>query len=356
MTRLPSTPTSKGAAGRAAAALLVVGVVVATPVAAGAQTQREAQAPSELWKTYPIDPHRGRAPIQSGNEADVTRPPQRPSVGGRDSAPTFRPDAPAQRPNVVSPEPVTNSSSAGVLAIALFVIPVALLLVVLFVPALAGPLASMPRPRTGLGSALASRVDRGAGSARRARPHGVLAEWTASLPRPRARAAETRPPPQKPLPLSPSGARLVDYLVEAAMPSADRAQERDRRLEGGAPQAGPPQAEVEALKAKSAATGRPKGIEAGERADAEVLKRKTAAPRGPEAPDTEAPAGKTGGKETMRSTERAVLREKLASADGSDPRMQRHARKGPRRTVGSGPTSPSRHRHEEGEHDDDRTA
>ena len=320
MTRVPTTKPAKGVAVHVAVAVIVAAVALATPVAAGAQAQR-GDVPSKLWKTYPIDPHRGGAPIRSGSEVDALRPPQRPSIGGHDATATSRGGVPARRPEAASRESAKDPVSDPVpfLAIALSAFPVALLLVMIFVLAFAGGAANRPRPRTPVASAVASSVHPGAGSAASARPRGPTSERTVSPPQPRgARAAESRPPRKQPLPLSPSGARIVDYLVEAATPTADATRE-ERRPEAGAPPPDPLRAEVEALRAKNAATDRAKGIGA---ADVEVLKRKTVGSRAPDVPNASAPAEKTARRETMGPTEGAVLREKLGSGDVSDRRTQ----------------------------------
>jgi hypothetical protein len=79
-------------------AALVFMLELAEPVAGHAQTSSRDRVPSELWKTYPLEPRLGDARLRSGNQSDQLQVPL-PGLG----------DAPAGR----TTEPVGGRPSAS---------------------------------------------------------------------------------------------------------------------------------------------------------------------------------------------------------------------------------------------------
>ena len=79
-------------------AALVFMLELADPVAGHAQTSSRDRVPSELWKTYPLEPRVGDARLRSGNQSDQLQVPL-PGLG----------DAPAGR----TTEPVGGRPSAS---------------------------------------------------------------------------------------------------------------------------------------------------------------------------------------------------------------------------------------------------
>jgi hypothetical protein len=67
------------------AALLLV-LALASPLLAQSDARSRDRVPSQLWKTYPLDPSKGKARIHAGNEAEGQEV-SPPSAGETSSAP-----------------------------------------------------------------------------------------------------------------------------------------------------------------------------------------------------------------------------------------------------------------------------
>jgi hypothetical protein len=159
-------------------AALVFMLELAEPVAGHAQTRSRDRVPSQLWKTYPLEPRTGEARLRSGNQSDQLQLPL-PSLG----------EAPAGRTTPVGgrPSAIGDGSSAPPALLVLVLSLVGLIVIVLvarravsryepgslarFGSAVVSPVrsfATAPRPklgfqtRTGAGAGLGRTVGRAA--------------------------------------------------------------------------------------------------------------------------------------------------------------------------------------------------
>jgi hypothetical protein len=155
----------------ACAALFLLGL--ANPIAAQVQTNSSERGPSELWRTYPLEPREGEARIRSANEPGQPQA-SRPGSG---EAPAVRDGA---RPEG---QPSANRDRQGALpALSLFVLSLVGLIVVVLVarPAVAagrhvpGSLARFGSALTSPVRSVAARPERGTTVRRRALGRPVL--------------------------------------------------------------------------------------------------------------------------------------------------------------------------------------
>ncbi|HSJ92405.1 MAG TPA: hypothetical protein VK896_00095, partial [Gaiellaceae bacterium] len=102
----------------AAAGSLAAVVALAGSAPAGAQTETGG-APTELWRTYPVDPHEGQAPLRAGNGSEEPAGAQRDPGATNGTDATSRDGAPVAEP---------DGEGAGEPAVLVAVVGVAVLL------------------------------------------------------------------------------------------------------------------------------------------------------------------------------------------------------------------------------------
>ena len=331
--------TSPGA--RAAAALwLAAMVALALSAPAGAQAQGGGDAPTELWRTYPVDPHGGQAPIRAGETGE-----------GRQSPVGAQRDPGATRGTDASPEggaPAAEPGGDGAREPAVLVVAGVGVAVVL-----SGLLMLLALGRRVVGSADSVPMAL-AGASSPARPPQTAALARGSFRRRRrkdTRAPEPEAPPPPEVEAEPSVVRdLVDAATaaapvrqepdepgerqpaEGARPGAavaahalgygsrvaelvegsDPAPRRDDAGKGPAsdsPPSGSPPSDVEALRAKAHAGESAKELP---RVDADALKRKARRPDAEKALDDTTRALRAAEKGQPPATDADVLRDKLA--------------------------------------------
>jgi hypothetical protein len=160
-------------------AALVFMLGLAEPLAGHAQTSSRDRMPLELWKTYPLEPRTGEAPLRPGNQPDRAQVPL-PSSG---EAPARRTTAPVGgRPSAI------GDGSSAPLALSVLALSLVGLIVIVLV---ARPAATVARHVPGslarFGSAVASPV-----------------QSFATVPRPKLARRALRPAPGR-APLSRRG-------------------------------------------------------------------------------------------------------------------------------------------------------
>jgi len=108
----------------AGSAALVFVLALTEPVAAQPETGSGDRVPSELWRTYPLEPRRGEARIRSAKELEQPQA----SRPGSDDAPAVRDPEPAE-----GQRSVNEDGSSAAPAFALFLISLLGLMVVVLV-------------------------------------------------------------------------------------------------------------------------------------------------------------------------------------------------------------------------------
>lgn len=338
----------------AAAAWLAAVVALAGSAPAGAQTETGG-APTELWRTYPVDPHEGQAPLRAGNGSEEPAGAQRDPGATNGTDATSRDGAPVAEP---------DGEGAGEPAVLVAVVGVAVLLsgllmvlavgrrVISAAPAVSPALAGgreprEPRPAVRARHALgpfrrrSARVrepepDAAASPEAAARPSVACDLAGAVVAAVHAREDVEEPGEQSPEEGAPEGEALpalalgygsrVGDNVEGSGPTPPRRNDAGKRPAADPPASSSLRSDVEALRAKAHAREPAKELP---RLDTDALRRKARRSDEGEALDDTMRAVSSAEKRLSPATDADVLKGKFGRERSTEDAGERRARAAP---------------------------